>query len=226
MKPTPFLAAALAIYRKDLRAETRGFELSSLMLLFTLLGVLVFSFALELDRLALESVVSGVLWVIVAFGAILGLNRSLAAEREGGNLDAMLMAPVERVAIYAGKMLANFTFSLGVGLLLLPLMSLLYNLPLLQLPMLGVLVLGTFGFAAIGTLLAAMAVQTRAREALLPIIMLPAALPLLLAVVRATNGLLDDSPAEFWAGWLALVFVIDAMYLLLSAALFPFVLED
>lgn len=226
MKPTPFLKAALAIFRKDLRAETRSFELISVMLLFTLLSVLVFSFALELDRLTLESVVSGVLWVTITFAAILGLNRSLASEREQGNLDAMMMSPIDRSAIFAGKMLANFVFSLTVGLLLLPLMAILYNLPLIGLPMLVTLFLGTLGFASIGTLLAAMAVQTRSREALLPIIMLPTALPVLLSVVRATNGLLNDSPVEFWSGWLALALVIDAMYLFLCYILFPFVLED
>lgn len=226
MTSTGFFKAALAILRKDLRAEIRSFELVSAMLLFTLLSVLVFSFALELDANARSSTVSGVLWVTLVFAAILGLNRSMASEREQGNLDAMMLAPIPRSAIYLGKMLANFLFTFAVGAVLISITAILYNLPLLKPAMLSTLALGILGLTSIGTLLAAMTAQTRSRETLLPIILLPTALPVLLAVVRATSGILNDAPTELWIGWLGMLQLIDLVYVVMCFALFTFVIED
>jgi len=223
---TPFLKVALSIARKDLRAELRSRELLSTMLLFALLSVLIFSFALELDRLAREESVSGVLWVTVVFASILGLNRSMAMEREHGNMDAMLLAPVDRAAIFVGKLVGNYVFALAVGLLLLPLMTVLYNINLTNLWLLATLLLGTFGISTTGTLLAAMTVQTRAREALLPIIMLPVILPLLLAAVKATTGITNDLPQADWITWPQVLLVVDIIYLALCYLTFEYVVEE
>jgi len=189
----PFITSVAAIIKKDLRAEFRARELVSLMGLFTLLSVLVFSFALELDREAREEAVSGVLWVTLIFASILGLNRGMAQERDQGGLDAMLAAPVSRSAIYLGKLLGNFFFTAIVALVMLPLMTVLYGKNLLDAWVIGTTVIGVFGFAAIGTLLATLTIQTRAREALLPIAMLPIFLPFLLTAGRAPTGLLNCS---------------------------------
>ncbi len=196
------------------------------MLLFSFLSVFVFSFALELQRDILIAAASGVLWVSVIFAVILGLNRSMAAEREMGNLDAMLLAPIDRSAIFVGKAAANFLFGLIVGVILLPVISLVYNVNLLDLRMVGLVALGTLGLASVGTLLAAMTVQTRAREMLLPIVMLPAILPILLLVVRASNGVLGLTPEEFWVGIPALLIVLDVIYVVMCFLLFSYVLED
>jgi heme exporter protein B len=219
-------AAALTIFRKDLRAELRSRELIGAMGLFAALCVLTFSFALELDRVARESVVSGVLWVTVTFSAILGLNRSLAAERETSGLDAVLIAPIPRTALFFGKAIASFSFTLLISLVLLPLMTLLYNQPLVNPWLVLALVLGALGLSLVGTLLAAMTVQTRARDALLPIVMLPAALPVLLSAVNATNLILSGADLGLWSGWLVLMAVVDGVYALGCAALFPFVVEE
>lgn len=223
---TSFFTVVWAIVRKDLRSELRSRELLSTMVLFSLLSVLIFSFALELDRIAREESISGVLWVTVVFSSILGLNRSLAAESDQGGQDAMLIAPIDRTAIFVGKLIANFIFTLFVGLLLLLLTMILFNITTLKLWMLVMLILGTFGFSTIGTLLAAMTVQTRARESLLPIVMLPVILPLLLSAVRATTGILGDSPQEQWLAWPQLVAVVDFIYLVLCLLLFPYVIEE
>lgn len=223
---TPLLKAIMAIVVKDLRAEFRSRELVNSMTLFALLSILIFSFGLELDRLAREEVISGVLWVTVIFASILGLNRSLGMERDQGNLDAMLMAPISRSAIFFGKMLGNFIFTLVVGLLLLPLMTVLYNVTLTLPALLAVLVLGVLGISTIGTLLAAMAVQTRSRETLLPIIMLPIVLPVLLAVVRASGGIIDGTAANDWLPWVQLLAAIDLIYITLCFLLFDYVVED
>lgn len=252
---TPFARAALAVFRKDLRAELRSRELFSAMILFSLIAILVFSFALELtspllsineelrrinellaeagsdalrpvDPLNMSSIVGGMFWVVIIFSAILGLNRSLASERDQGNLDAMLIAPVPRAAIFIGKTFANFLFTLLVGAILLPVITFLFDINLVRPELIAVMVLGIFGITTIGTLLAAMAAQTRSRETLLPIIMLPAVLPVLLSVVRASNGIIDGQPADLWSGWLAFVAAIDLVYLGMSYAAFGFVVED
>ncbi|MFQ3568693.1 MAG: heme exporter protein CcmB [Aggregatilineales bacterium] len=223
---TPFLSAVLAVIRKDLQAELRSRELVSSMGLFALLSILIFSFALELDRVARIEAVSGVLWVTIVFASILGLNRSLAMERDQGNLDALLLAPIDRVAVYFGKLAGNFIFTIIVGLVLIVMMTVLYNISLLNGVLLLALLLGTLGFTTVGTLLATMTVQTRARESLLPIVMMPVALPLLLAAVRATTGILNQAPQEMWLAWLQILAVLDVIFLTLCFLLFEYVIED
>ena len=223
---TPFLATVVAIVRKDLQAELRGRELVTSMGLFALLAILIFSFALELDRVAREEAVAGVLWVTVVFASILGLNRSMAMERDQGNLEAMLMAPIDRTAIFFGKLVGNLVFSLVVGLLLIPLMTVLYNRNLVQPWLIAILLLGTFGFSIVGTLLATMTAQTRARESLLPIVMLPVALPVILPAVRASTAILTNSPQADWIAWPQILVVVDIIYLVMCFLLFEYVIEE
>lgn len=223
---TPFWNAMIAILRKDLIAELRSRELVSAMALFALLSVLVFSFALELNRTARQETIGGVLWVTVVFAVILGFNRNSAVEREGGSFDAMLLSPIGRGAIYVGKMLGNAIFAGLIGLILLPVMTILYNVPLLHWASITVLLLGTFGLSVTGTLLSTMTVQTRTRETLLPIVMLPVALPLLLSVVTAMTQIIDGSPRSEWIGWVQLVGVLDVIYFAVCFLLFEYVVEE
>lgn len=221
-----FWQAVFAILHKDLQAEMRSRELFNTMVLFALLSTLIFSFALELDRIAREEAVSGVLWVTITFASTLGLNRSMFMEREQNTLDAVLLAPVSRTAVFVGKMLGNFLFTLIVGVVLIPVMSLLYNKPLVQPAFFLVLALGVLGFSTVGTLISTMTIQTRARESLLPIAMLPVALPIILAAVRASTGVLTGSEAENWQGWVNLLILINIIYLGLSLLLFEYVIEE
>ena len=223
---TPFASCVSAIISKDLRAELRARELISVMALFALLSLLVFSFALELDKGAREEAVSGVLWVTLVFASLLGFARSMAQERDQGVLDAMLLAPVSRAAIFVGKLLGNFIFAWLVGLVMLPLMTVLFGLNLLNGWVILTTALGIFGFATIGTLLATMTVQTRAREALLPIAMLPIALPFILTAVRATKGILGGAPATEWQGALGMLAAIALIYLILCLLLYEYVVEE
>jgi heme exporter protein B len=223
---TAFAKTVLAIVRKDFQAELRSRELVSSMVVFALLSILVFSFALELDREARLNAVAGVLWVTVIFASFLGLNRSLAMERDQGNLDGMLIAPIDRPAIFFGKLVGNFVFTLVVGLILVPLMTVLYNVSLLRPALLLVLVMGTLGFTTVGTLLATMTVQTRARETLLPIVMMPVALPVLLTAVRASTAILADAPIADWIAWPQILVVADVIYLVMCYLLFEYVVEE
>lgn len=221
-----FWASVFAIVSKDLRAEIRSRDVVSVMALFALLSVLIFSFALEMDRTAREEAISGVLWVTLIFASLLGFNRSVALEQDKGNMDAMLLAPVSRRAIYLGKLLSNFVFTLVVGLVLLPLMTVLYNANMVNGWIALTTALGIFGFSTVGTLLATLTAQTRAREALLPIAMLPVVLPFLLSAVNATKGILSGAPTSEWRFWLQLIGAITVIYLALCLLLYGFVVEE
>lgn len=223
---TPYFAAVRAILRKDLQAELRSRELIGSMGLFALLSILVFSFALELDRLARLEAISGILWVTIVFASFLGLNRSLAMERDQGNLEALLIAPIDRSAIYVGKLIGNLLFTLVVGGVLVVVMTILFNISLLSPWLIAVLLLGTLGFSTVGTLLASMTVQTRAREALLPIAMMPIALPLLLVAVRACTGIVSQAPQESWIAWVQILAVLDIVFLTMCILLFENVVEE
>jgi heme exporter protein B len=221
-----FWRAMLALTAKDLRIEVRGRELINAMVLFSVLSVLIFSFALELDREARETSIAGVIWVTVVFSGMLGLGRSLSAEKDKGNLDALLLAPVDRGALYFGKMLSNLVFMLIVALMLVLLSTILFNMSLFK-PWLGVvIVLGTVGFASVGTLLSSMAVHTRARETMLPILLLPVSLPIILSAVRASTAILTGAPQEDWIAWPQMLFVADIILLALAYILFDFVVEE
>lgn len=221
-----FVRAALAVFRKDALTEMRSRELVGAMGLFALLAVLIFSFALELNRQARIESVSGVLWVTIVFASILGLNRSMALERDQGNLDGLLLAPIPRAAVFTGKLVGNFLFTLLVGLAVALVITVLFNVPLFGAGLLLLLVLGTLGFTTIGTLLAAMTVQTRARETLLPIVMLPVAVPMLLASVRASTIVLSGAPDEQWLPWLSILLVLNVIFLVLGLVLYEFVVEE
>lgn len=223
---TSFTATALAIAAKDLRVEMRSRELVSAMTLFALLSLLVFSFALELDRIAREEALSGVLWVTLIFASLLGFHRSMALEYDQGSLDALLLAPIPRSAIFVGKLVGNYLFTSLVGLIILPLMTVIYNKNMLEPRLLLTAMIGIFGLSAIGTLLAALTMQTRAREVLLPIAMLPAALPFLLTALRATTGILSETPRTDWLVWLQMLGGITVIYLTLCLLLYSFVIEE
>ena len=223
---TPFFSCVFAIIRKDLRAEIRSRELLGVMGLFALMSVLLFSFALELDREAREDTVGGVLWVTLVFASLLGLNRSMSLERDQGGLDAILAAPVSRAAIFVGKLLGNFIFTGIVGVVLLPLMTALYGMNLLAVPLILTVVIGIFGFATVGTLLATLTVQTRAREALLPIAMLPIVLPIVLTALRATKSILSRAPTLEWQSALGMLAAITLIYLVLCMLLYEYVVEE
>ena len=179
-----FLRALVAIVWKDLAAELRSRELLSAMFVFALLVILIFNFALELEPKTRASVTSGVLWVTFAFAGTLGLNRSMAMEKDRGCLDGLLLAPVDRSAIYFGKAIGNLVFMGIVELIVLPVYSVLYSTNLFQPGLLLVILLGSVGYVAVGTLLASMAVQTRTRDVLLPILLFPLVIPVLVAAVK------------------------------------------
>ncbi len=227
--PSPaarFLHAVGSIVWKDLAAELRSRELFSAMMVFSLLVIVIFNFSLELDISTRRSVTSGVLWVTFAFAGTLGLNRSLGMEKEQGCLDGLLLAPVDRAAIYFGKALSNLAFMLIVEIVVLPVYSFLYNVNLFVPALLGIILLGSIGYVAVGTLLATMSVQTRRHDILLPILQFPVVLPVLIAAVKASGGILTGSDASTVLPWLNLLLVYDVVFIAVAFMTFEYVVQE
>jgi heme exporter protein B len=221
-----FLAKVWAIVVKDVAAELHTREMVSAMLVFSVLALLIFSFALDLRGDVARAAAPGVLWATVAFAGTLGLSRSLAREQQAGCMDGLLLAPVDRSAIFFGKALGNLAFMAVVEVILLPLFSALFDVSLLRPEVLVVTALGTVGYAAVGTLLAAIAVNTRAREVMLPILLLPLAIPALIAAVQATGGLVEGGTLSEVGGWVRILVVYDLIIVAVSVLTFGYVVEE
>src|SRR5512134_1335632 len=221
-----YLKAVSAVVWKDLQAEFRSRELFSAMLVFSLLIILIFNFALELDVKTRQSVTAGVLWATFAFAGTLGLNRSMAIEKDRGCLDGLLLAPVDRSAIYFGKMISNLAFMLIVELIVLPIYSVLYTVNLFQPGLLLVILLGSIGYVGVGTLLAAMSVQTRTRDILLPILLFPVVIPVVLAAVKASNGFLTGADWSEILVPLNLLVAYDVIFIAVAFMVFDSVVEE
>ncbi len=222
-----YLYKVLAIVAKDVTTELRTKEMMSAMAVFSLLIIFIFNFTFDLRAENISTLAPGVLWVTIAFASMLGLSRSFILELDKGVLDGLLLAPVDRSAIYFGKMLGNALFIGTVELLILPIFIILFNQPLASLPKLsGVVLLGTVGLAGVGTLFSAMAVHTRTREMLLPIMLFPVIVPLILGAVRLTAAILDEIPLAEVSHWLALLVAFDVIFMAASFMLFEFVVEE
>ena len=221
-----YFRAVWAIVRKDVMLELRTKDFVVSVFVFSLLVIVIFSFAIEPTPQVVERVAPGVLWTAFIFGGVLGLTRSFALERDGGNLRGLLLAPVPRDAIYIGKMLASFLFMMVVEILVFPVFGVIFDLPLLQPTLILVAVLATLGIAAVGTLFAAMAVNTRAREVMLPLLFLPAVVPVVIAAVEASAAALGGGSAGDVLRWLPLLAAYDAVFVVACAFAFHFVVEE
>ena len=196
------------------------------MFVFSLLVVLIFNFSLELDRATRDNVAAGVLWVTFVFAATLGLNRTFAAEKDRDLLDGLLLAPIDRSALFVGKLLSTFIFILIVESIVVPLFSLLYNVSLFTPLLLAVLVLGTLGYTVAGTLLAAIAIHTRSREVMLPILLFPVAMPVIMASVQASAGILENDALGNISGPLNLVVIYDIILFAIAIMTFDYLVEE
>jgi heme exporter protein B len=221
-----FFSSVGAIVWKDIRAELRTKDIFSSMFVFALLAVIIFNFAFELRVPDMKMVAPGIVWVAITFAGTLGLNRAFVIEQDKGSMAGLLLAPIDRAAIYFGKMLSSLLFMLAVEVVLLPLVIVFFNLPLLTWQHLLVLLLGTYGFAAVGTVFSGIAVNTRAREVLLPILLFPVVLPVLIAGVKMTGALLDGESISTLSNWLRLILIYDVAFTIVAYLTFGFVVEE
>jgi heme exporter protein B len=223
---TSFWNAMWAVVRKDLAAEWRSRELITAMLVFAALVVLIFNFALDLNPKIQREVTAGVLWVTFTFAGTLGLNRSMAVEKDRGCLDGLLLAPVDRSVIYFGKVIANLIFMFAVELVMLPLYSILYNVNLFQPGLLLVIFLGSVGYIVVGTLLSTMTVQTRTRDVLLPILLFPVVLPVIISAVRASTYYLQGQDISLIMPNLNMLIAFDVIFIAVAFMVFDYIVEE
>jgi len=216
----------LTVFRKDILAELRTREIVVSVLVFALLVLVIFSFAFDMGAGMGETVAPGILWVALTFGGVIGFNRIFAMEKENSRLEGLMLCPVDRAVIYWGKLAGSFTFMLAVAVIITPVFLVLFNLPLLLPRLALVIVLTVIGFAAVGTLFSALAINTRARDIMLPILFLPIVVPVIVAAVKATAPVLAGAPWADMLTWLQVIIAFDIIYLVVATLVFEFVIEE
>ncbi|MFW6069336.1 MAG: heme exporter protein CcmB [Chloroflexota bacterium] len=223
-----FMGAVAAIVWKDLVIERHTRQTLSIMIVFSLAAVIVFNFALELRLNAAREVSTGLLWIVILLAGTLGLNRSLANEQENHNMEAVLMAPVDRSAIYLGKVTSISLFVFLLEAVLIPVFIAFFNKPYWRPQVILIIILGTIGYVAAGVLVSSMSIQTRSRDVLLPVLLLPLSLPSVLAAATAVSAyMLPELPP-----WnevqtpIALVVAFDVLMLTAGFLTYQFVVEE
>ncbi len=215
-----------AITWKDALTELRTKEVVFTVLVFAILVIVIFNFAFGTTAEAMALVGPGILWVTFAFSGVLSLNRAFVAEREAGCLEGLMAAPMSREAVYIGKMLGSLISMLIVEIVALPIFALFFNLNVFSLPLVVTTLLATVGFVAVGTLFSALAVNTRAREMVLPILFLPIVVPVIISAVKASGLALTGGSWSEMFQWLQIIVAFDAIFLVVSYLVFGFVIEE
>jgi heme exporter protein CcmB len=225
----PFLRTVWLVTRKDLLIEWRTREILYTTLFFAVSCVLVFSFGFVRDGRPTEGAAAGILWIAIAFSGTLALGRVFDRERQADTLRALMLAPIDRPALYVGKLAGVLILLFGVEAVVVPLVALMFQAPLFARPwhMAGLLVAGTVGFGAVGTLFAAMLVRARSRDVLLPILLYPITVPVVIAGVRGTATLLQaDVDLPTVRMWLSMLVFFDVVFITLALWTFEPVMTE
>lgn len=223
-----YFSQVMTIIWKDFITEIKTRELFSSMFIFALLVVIIFVFSINLSLIQASEVGPGVLWVAFLFAGTIGLNRSFMLEKENGCLQGLLLAPMDRTALYFGKLVSNFVFLLIMEVFTLPLFMVFFNIDLLPhlLPLLYVIFVGTLGFCAVGTLLSSLSANLKTRDIMLPILLYPLIIPIIIGSVRMTGQVLAGEPLSSMMNWVSLTLCFDIIYIAISIMVIDFVLEE
>ena len=214
------------IFWKDLLSELHTKEFITSILVFAVLVLVIFNFAFDPDTGGMELVASGILWVAITFAGVIGLNRTFINEKENARLEGLMLCPVDRVAIYWGKLLSSFVFMLVVAVVITPIFLILSNLPVLLPGLALIIVLVVLGFASVGTLFSAIAINTRLRDVMMPILFLPTVAPVVIAAVQATETVLTGQSWTDMMVWLNIIIAFDVIYLVVSTLVFEHVIRE
>jgi heme exporter protein B len=222
------LRTVYLLLAKDLLMELRRRETFTVMLFFGVMILFLFHFSLNPERENTALLAPGLLWLAFVFTGVLGLERSFQAEQVNDCLEQLLLVPGDRGNIFLGKLVGNMAFMLAVELFIMPLFALFFQLNLwdVLLPLLVVAVLGTLGFAAIGTLFSALTANLRAREVLFPLLLFPLVVPVIIGSVTATGVILGGGTLGETGGWLKLLAAFDTIFLVIAYLTFDFVVEQ
>jgi len=215
----------LAIVWKDITSEMRTKEIATSLVAFALLVIVVVSFTLEPGQNT-SSIAAGILWVALTFAGVLGLSRSFVIEKDKGCLQGLMLCPVDRSILYLGKMLSILVFMIVVEVIILPVFIVLLDQSGFPPQLAVIALLATIGFAAVGTLFSAMAVNTRARDVMMPLLFLPVASPVIIAAIKSTGLVLAGESWGAIASWLGVMAAFDVIFLAVSPLVFEFVIEE
>ncbi len=221
-----FLSKVIAITWKDTISEMRTKEIISSVLVFTILVIVIFNFAFGGSQETMRLVAPGILWVTFAFAGVLSLNRAFIPEKEQGCLEGLMACPISRESIYVGKMLGSLLFMLIIEAIALPIFSFLFNLPVLSFQIITITVLTTVGFVAVGTLFSALAINTKAREMVLPILFLPIVVPIIISAVEASGKALSGASWSELSPWLQIIVAFDVIFIVVSFLVFAYIIEE
>lgn len=216
----------LAQIWKDFLLEYRARDVLIPVGAFSALIVIIFNFALDIRPAQLSIVAPAVIWVAFTFASILGLNHSFSKEKESHGLDGLMLAPVGREAIYIGKVISIFLFLTILEMAILPIFSILFNLDILMPKIWLIATITTFGFSSIGNIFSIMALNTRAREIILPVLFFPVTLPIIIAAIEFSKASYQGAPWSSALMWLQLGLVFDIIFVLLGATLAEHLLQD
>ncbi len=223
--PPGYLGQIRILLVKELTVEFRSRETAIPMAVFAAAALIAFQFSFDLRGGTLNLVAPGVLWVAIIFASLLALGRSFSREVERGSLDGLLASPIDPGALYLAKVAANVILLLVLEAVIIPLAAIFFNLQLFQPVLLLTLLLGNIGIASVGTILSAISARSRAREALLPIMLLPLLVPVIIGAVRATALSIDNGPWDDIQPWLAILAAYDLVFLFVSSLLFYVTVE-
>ncbi|MDP6494964.1 MAG: heme exporter protein CcmB [Dehalococcoidia bacterium] len=223
---TKFWPTVAALAWKDILSELRARDIVISILAFAVLSLIIFNFALRPSPQITPIVAPGVLWVAFTFAGVLGLTRAFVLEKDQGNLVGLLLTPTSRGALYVGKMLGSLFFMLMAEVVILPVFAVLFNLSPFQPELLLIILLATIGFASIGTLFSAIAINTRSREIMLPMLFLPIVVPIIIGAVVSSGIALEGGPWSDTVKWVQLIAVFDVVVLVFSGFAFEHVLQE
>ena len=223
---TKFWPTVAALVWKDILSELRARDIVISILAFAVLSLIIFNFALRPSPQITPIVAPGVLWVAFTFAGVLGLTRAFVLEKDQGNLVGLLLTPTSRGALYVGKMLGSLFFMLMAEVVILPVFAVLFNLSPFQPELLLIILLATIGFASIGTLFSAIAINTRSREIMLPMLFLPIVVPIIIGAVVSSGIALEGGPWSDTVKWVQLIAVFDVVVLVFSGFAFEHVLQE
>jgi heme exporter protein B len=222
-----FLRPVFLVTWKDILLELRSREVVIASMVFAVMVVVIFNFALNVTPETVDILAPGILWVAFAFAGVLAMSRAFVIEKDQGSLEGLLLCPVSRDSLYFGKMLALFLFMTVVEAVLLPIFAVLFDFSAFSFTLIGVILLATLGFATVGTLFSSIAVNTRSREIMLPVLFFPVITPVIIGAVETSTGAIGSSVNVIGVGrWLQLIAVFDAVFLVLCPWAFGLVMEE
>ena len=221
-----FLHNLITLIWKDIVAELRGKEIITSILSFAILTLVIFNLALRATPQMILTLSPGILWISFIFAGILGLTRIFVNEKENGNLEGLLLSPASREAIYLGKMFSTLIFMLIAQSIILPIFSILFNVSLFEPMLLLILILTTIGFSSIGTLFSAIAINTKSREIMLPMLFVPIVIPIIIGAVVSTGTIMEGGNWPDIRQWVQLILVFDILAFVFSALTFEQILQE